>query len=306
VPARTHRARSITHHHGLTLLELLLAIALLLSLSALALPSLVGVLDERAFESTQDVVKAHLLLARAHAQQTGRPVEVIYDPADNRLTARMFDVQSLKATIEPAEAPENAARGDEPDDASPSAPLMFDDDAAAAAIIPESWAVQPLRDELSLRTQPPPWMEHIDESALLELESFEGFSAPFGPDFIARQPEDLDPIRLAIYLPDGTALLALEAWLIGPEPLARQLVIDAWTGQPAFRLPADVTDVSITDDEVSDDSADDPDALLDDTFERDASTSDRAGTTPSRDESSSPSRRDSNALSTDADEEDAS
>lgn len=300
---RTRRSRTTTHHHGLTLLELLLAIALLLTISALALPSLLGVLDERAFESTQDVIKAQLLLARAHAQQTGRPVEVIYDPIDNRLTARLFDVQSLQASIEPVDAPDTAAldADESSDDAtSPTPQLIFDEDAETAALIPESWAIQPLRDELALRTQPPEWMELIDDTALRDLESFEGFSAPFGPDVRAPQPEDLDPIRLAIYLPDGTALLTTAAWLIGPEPLAQELVIDAWTGQPAFRLPLSAVDVPDTDEQG--DTDDERDALMDEPFEREPSPDD-ASASRSR-ESTTPANRETDDTTT-TDEGDA-
>lgn len=59
------------NRRGVTLLELLLAIALLLALGAIVLPPLFVRLNERAFESSAEIVRNQLLLARAHAQITG-------------------------------------------------------------------------------------------------------------------------------------------------------------------------------------------------------------------------------------------
>src|SRR5437868_5810420 len=75
---------------SLTLLETLIALVLLVALGALIVPSLVDSLEERSFESAADVTNEQLLLARAHAQATGTPVEVTYSAGQSTVTARPF------------------------------------------------------------------------------------------------------------------------------------------------------------------------------------------------------------------------
>ena len=85
----------MTKRPGITLIELLLAIGLALVLSGIVLPAVFTGLRERAFESTVEVVRNQLLLARAHAQLTRRPVEVMYDdrpPRTARVWAQYFQV----------------------------------------------------------------------------------------------------------------------------------------------------------------------------------------------------------------------
>ena len=76
---------------GLTLLELLIALTLLLALGAIALPAMMSRLGERAFDTAADLTINHLLLARAYAQAERSPVEVIYDPSRPHLEARLFE-----------------------------------------------------------------------------------------------------------------------------------------------------------------------------------------------------------------------
>ncbi len=85
------------NRRGLTLIELLLAIGLVLIVGALVLPTVFTGLRERSFESAAEVVRNQLLLARAHAQVTRRPVEVLYanlPPRRPGVRARYFLVDA--------------------------------------------------------------------------------------------------------------------------------------------------------------------------------------------------------------------
>ena len=79
------------NRRGFTLLELLIVIGLVLGLGALVWPAMTKFQQERIFDSTVEIVRDQLMLARAHAQATGKPVEVIYLSQPPRVEARMFD-----------------------------------------------------------------------------------------------------------------------------------------------------------------------------------------------------------------------
>jgi type II secretory pathway pseudopilin PulG len=179
------------NRRGVTLLELLLAIALLLALGALVVVPLLDRMNERAFESSADIVTTQLLLARAHAQATGEPVEVRYESAPPWIAARIFD------------------------------PLLGgdDDELAETLRIPEGWAERGLVDGVRLTDRPD------------VLESL-------GPD--ESQQETPQTIRLAVFMPDGSALLGRTTWIIDDDGRLGRLDVNGWTGLPAFeRVTAD-------------------------------------------------------------------
>jgi hypothetical protein len=90
---------------GLTLIEILIVIGLLLGLAALSLPTVVQQLDDRAFTAGGDVIQRHLAMARAHAKRTGNPVEVVYQIPDRRMVARSFDVTMQDEEEAPVDPP---------------------------------------------------------------------------------------------------------------------------------------------------------------------------------------------------------
>ena len=164
---------------GITLLELLLAIGLMLALAGLVLPAVFSGLNERAFASSAEVVQSQLLLARAHAQMTGRPVEVTYDDRPPSVGARLFEL-----TLEPDESPEITA----------------------------NWAHRALVDGIRITDQPP-----------------EGES---------ETPDDQQAIRLAVYLPDGSALMGRAVWVHDEHGRRGRLWVNPWTGLPGFERGA--------------------------------------------------------------------
>lgn len=83
-------ARAITRRRALTLIEILIAIVVLLGIAALAVPNVRRTFDERSFESATERVVTHLLAARAHAQATREPVEVVTRSSNDGLIVRRF------------------------------------------------------------------------------------------------------------------------------------------------------------------------------------------------------------------------
>ena len=128
------------NRRGLTLLELLLAIGLLLGLGALVFPAMLNHFHERAFESSAEIVRNQLLLARAHAQATGEPVEVTYYADPPRVEARLF-----QASVRPSRWAETDQLG----------PLSPDhDESDREGLIIASWAYRRLIDGVRIADRP--------------------------------------------------------------------------------------------------------------------------------------------------------
>jgi prepilin-type N-terminal cleavage/methylation domain-containing protein len=170
------RSACIRRGRGVTLLELLVALALVLAMLAIAAPVLVDRLGDRAFEHAADAIERQLLLARAHAQSTGRAVEVVHDPSQQTVVAREFDPDE--------------------DERPP---------------LPWSWSTLSVPEGVSLRAS----REAATEEA--------GDEAPA-----------LTALRLAIFLPDGSAITSRAIWIVGENDRAAQLSINLWTGLPAL------------------------------------------------------------------------
>jgi hypothetical protein len=198
---------------ALTLLELLLALSLLLALGALVLPVAVQSLGERAFESNTEIIRDQLLLACAHAGAANRPVEVFYDPDPPRIEARYFQVDVAQdRSPKYRRAPRGAvqARWDTVD-AGPARELEPELASDTADPIVESWAENPLPAGFSLTGQPP---------------------GPAGAPAATAAPRDTQPrpMRLAIFMPDGSALLCRPVWIGDEHGRQAKLTINPWTG----------------------------------------------------------------------------
>lgn len=195
---------------GLTLLELLVAISLVAALAALSAPVLDRALSDRAFASAGQMVEQHLLLARAHAQALRQPVEVVFDAGARRLRCRWFEAgrRLLDDEAGPtAEPPEFASGGSSPGDEVPES-------------IPEPWAIQFLPGSATI-TDRSPAAEEGDplESSLMPLPEDAPDAAPA-------------PLRLAVFLPDGSILLGAPSWLRDGDGRAATLAINPFTGVP--------------------------------------------------------------------------
>jgi type II secretory pathway pseudopilin PulG len=217
------------NRRGVTLLELLLAIALLLALGGLVLPALFNRLPERAFESSAEIVRSQLLLARAHAQATGEPIEVLFATDPPRVAARRFDASLV--TLEPQAGDSDAPDGQgEPFEVTP----LDDEEAPEALRIPEPWAERALADGVWIAESPGP---------------AEGEPAGFGveAELLAAGDEDIErddvprAIRLALFMPDGSAVLAEPVWVRDDHGRRGRLAVNHWTGLPSFERVTEVT-----------------------------------------------------------------
>jgi type II secretory pathway pseudopilin PulG len=232
---------------GLTLLELLIAIGLVVALGALVFPTMMGRHRQRTFDSTIEIIRDQLLLARAHAQATGVPVEVMYYSDAPHVEARMF-------------RPERAASRFGDADGS-AAMLDFGEEPDEDLLIPEGWAYRHLAEGVHVTRTPP---QEFEDGYDDPFGSFDDDLGAYFDDASASLVPDQPPrtIRLAVFLPDGSALLGEGVWVVDNDGRARRIEVNPWTGLPIFGATA-VNRGAV---EVADDA--EPDEELEE-FERD-------------------------------------
>jgi type II secretory pathway pseudopilin PulG len=210
---------------SLTLLETLIALVLVVAMGALIFPSLMNTLDERAFESVAEETNEQLMRARAHAQVTGSPVEVTYDAHKSQVRARLF--QPLENFAAPDE--------DDPDMEAPAASASRPSpQSREGAAITEAWALVNLGRSMRIVSRPP--MEKAENALLPPAESL-------APDEYETL-EDLakgQRIRLAVFMPDGTALMGDQVWLNDDKGRIGVFTINPWSGLPFFKRLADLS-----------------------------------------------------------------
>lgn len=193
-----------------TLFELLVSIVVIAGVAALVVPSLLNILDDAAYDAAGEVLTSQMLLARAAAQESGRPVEVVYAAADRAVIARWFD---------PARAAEEARSG-----ASPNAFATrrgMSGVPVDATTITEPWAARPLAGNATLTGERP---AALDPDPLGFEREAPAPPAGFGPT----EP----PLRIAVYLPDGSVLVSRDVWLVDEGERMAALAVNAMTGQP--------------------------------------------------------------------------
>ncbi len=215
------------NRRGLTLIELLLAIGLVLIVGALVLPTVFTGLRERSFEAGGEVVRNQLLLARAHAQLTRRPVEVVYvnvPPRRPGVRARYFLVDAPGPALKRPTG--RSASGQAQAD-----PFPIDDEwqTNADQQIVEGWADRDLPDGLR-------------------------FTDRAGTDRAETDRAETDPVvlRLAVYMPDGSAPLMQPVWLRDAHGRRGKIEVNPWTGLPSFErvVSAQADDASAEEDPV--------------------------------------------------------
>lgn len=176
-------------------------LVLILAIGALVLPFVLGMLRERSFDAAADVTSQQLVLARAHAQETGEPIEVAYITAESRIVVRRFD---------PAAPPELFAHTGEVElDEAP------DDD-----VVREPWARYRLPVEMRIAVRPP------TDAATTTIDD----------ELAAAPATDVETpvLRLAVFMPDGSALLGETAWLLDDDGRQGRFAINPWSGIASF------------------------------------------------------------------------
>jgi Tfp pilus assembly protein FimT len=251
VHARTSRRRQLRHRSaGFSLFELLLALGILAAILALSLPLTWRMLNERELASTEENIAAELLKARAHAQESGKPVEVVVtDGAPARLSMRYFST-SARDRREWSRKPDRGAT-----------------ESTSTARRERSAG----RGNAESRGTAGAWQDSSDwyaESELVssvrvgsakaadERDAGPATASPSAPDLAVREP-----LRLAVFMPDGSILFAAALRLRHDCGLESVLTVDPWTGQTAVERGVDpATAANASDETAKDDAASGDDA----------------------------------------------
>lgn len=217
---------------ALTLLETLLALVLLLALGAIVVPSIVRGLEERTFEQAADVTSEQLMLARAHALTTGEPVEVTFRAETSKVEARLFSAASPLSEFDAigivSAAPVSVARPRVNKPSRREAP-------EASREIAESWATRPLAKGVRIVSQLP----HQPDSAAADQGASPNDTAD---DQTIEEMVKGQDVRLAVFLPDGSALASGPVWLGDEAGRWGKLTVNPWSGMPMFRRVASLTE----------------------------------------------------------------
>jgi hypothetical protein len=216
----------------MTLLETLLALAIVLALGSVVVVSMDRSLTRGQFERGGDLLDEHVRLARAHASRTGEAVEIVFDLDRRMLIARRFMLESDARTFDAS-----SAFNENPDVAA-----MTDEGFVALTdvrTIEEPWAEQPWPEICGVHREDP--RARMSSGELFEVVSDAGVDA----EFESLNPFDANEIRFTVLLPDGTAAKAEPVFLWDGDRRLRKITIDPWIGVlRAERLSMDDVDAS--------------------------------------------------------------
>lgn len=224
---------------GVTLLELLIVLAVLLALMAIAMPFTLRSLEARELESTEESIASELIKARVKAQESGRAVEVVVEETPPRVIVRYFRQDEFRRQDEFGFA--GAGEGD-----------RFESPEGSSAN--SSYGVEQSREGWS--------EESALHSSVSLTDAGKGDAADERePTGAASAAKERNPVRLAVYMPDGTTLFAATLLLMHQNGLKSRISVDPWTGQPAIKRGASGGAEAPPDDELApDEGFDDLDA----------------------------------------------
>jgi type II secretory pathway pseudopilin PulG len=239
-------AQGLRVRRCLTLIEVLIVLALLAGLAALVLPSMLDRLDERAFESAADTASEHLMMARAHAQATGEAVEVAYNPATGQVQARVYapwssEIDVDSSAIAPGTSPllnplSHTTPSPEPRQTSPADSTGSME--GGQGTIAEPWASRALGEGIRIARRPSSFPFGADAGEDTGSHLYAALA-----DDDAETLEDLvsgQEVRLAVFMPDGSALVGDEVYLNDQRGRCGRLSVNPWSGLPMFERLADL------------------------------------------------------------------
>lgn len=235
---RVETVGRVMHRRSLTLLEVLIVVALLLGMAAIIAPSVISTLDEQAFETAADVTGEQLMLARAHAQATGQSVEVRYRRGESRVEARFFMPWMMSYQI--AAAADSEA-GSSQTGASAEANSSTDRTPSNRDIA-EAWASRSISKSVRIGSHRTGGSDSDSRHATSSLDDAEAIEAEL---------TNTDGVRLAVFMPDGTALLNDPFWFEDGDGRVGRLTINPFSGLPAWERLIDLTDPMPADAESS-------------------------------------------------------
>lgn len=275
-PRRVRVASRAPRLRGLSILELLLALGLLVLAAGIAWPALDRAASERSFDAALDSIDARLRQARARAMRSGRAIEVVLerdgdgtgaaDPEDavTWFRARYADGAPEALDAGTGETNDRFAVGG-PSSARRPASAGFGDDEDRAALVPATWAQQALPAGVRW-FEPDPFAlaagaaDAGDPEDLAVMEArFEDAARSFerrmadrslGPD------ADEDRRVLALFLPDGSALAVRSAWIEDADGRTALITIAPASGIATVVRKDPYAETEFVEDEPDEDAAD--------------------------------------------------
>lgn len=210
-----------------TLIELLIVVSVLVALSALALPYVTGMAERQAFDAAVERVVSQAASARAYAQREGVVVELVAVEDGARIEARTVDllaaapetggvrgVDGRDAAMRGTKAAQTLRREMERRVEAVAARVGAEAPGAAGdGRIREPWAVNELAPDAVAGTEPP-----------AELDA--------RPEFTPAEGD----VRLALFLPDGSAAAVRDVWVSAGRRTER-IAIDPLLGEIRREAP---------------------------------------------------------------------
>jgi len=206
---------------GLTLVELLAALALVLVISALVMPAFQGRLDEARFDSGKRQIEAAVMVCRAESQRQGRALALSVRPMAAGEYGLFMEPIAAEAAVR--RTSRTAELSDSPESLWGSEPADPVEAAGDSGLPTPVWATIPGRVTVSDR---PPQ----EELALAGGDGRAGSVA--AGDAQAGRP-DTRVVTLAVFFPDGSAASRGPVYVISG-PRVSTVSINRWTGAVAF------------------------------------------------------------------------
>ena len=194
---------------GLTLIEILIALGIVVALAALVLPTLSWMSRFRPLETACEDVEALCLRARAHAAVNGRPV--LIELSGSHLEADWFQVETLSL-----------------DDSDGSGEIDVDESEQTFPLA--TWSRVGLQDGIRYQPRSGFLSEASDESSA--WSGVESIVPAFDEAF-----DSTTNVLLAILLPDGTAISREQLVLTDGTGRTRTIMIDELTGRVTITEP---------------------------------------------------------------------
>lgn len=206
IKTRRWTRRTTRRVAGLSLIELLVVLGLVLAILAIAIPFTLRSLGERELSATEENFASELLKARAQAQESGRPVEVVVMDQPSRIVLRYFNPQAWQ------------------DAANESTPKRRSSAGSGRGVRDTWWEESPISSTVRVANEAA--MDSTDlaaETGLPDLPAAKADAAPRG-----------GPMRVAVFMPDGSILFAASLLLLHENGLRSRVSVDPWTGHPAI------------------------------------------------------------------------
>jgi type II secretory pathway pseudopilin PulG len=186
---------------GLSIVEILVAIGIVVAISAVAVPWTLGWLGSRELDDAGDRIAMQMLMARAAAREEGRAVEVVASDTDGQrsIEARWIDLSAI-------DEGEGVSRGD-----------FLTKDGFPQSSIDAEWASFSLPNGMSLA------VDAVNDDASSDASSEDGANEDTEGSFAGQ--------TLALFLPDGTVLTAPIFMLRTDAGVARSMRVDRATGR---------------------------------------------------------------------------